>query len=75
MGEGSCKATRQAIEEQEATGEMGCSVCGKPASAHTCEQCDGDGYIDVMDPNHYGAVIGAAPCPAGCPTPKGLLGA
>jgi DnaJ-class molecular chaperone len=29
----------------------------------TCPKCDGDGYLDVMDPDHYGAVIGAQQCP------------
>lgn len=28
-----------------------------------CPKCDGDGYLDIMDPDHYGAVIGARPCP------------
>ena len=28
-----------------------------------CERCDGDGYLDVMDPDHYGAVIGMRECP------------
>ncbi|MCA9880307.1 MAG: hypothetical protein KC442_21075 [Thermomicrobiales bacterium] len=29
----------------------------------TCKRCDGDGWIEVMDPDHYGAVIGVRECP------------
>ena len=28
-----------------------------------CKKCDGDGWIEIMDPDHYGAVIGARTCP------------
>lgn len=31
-----------------------------------CDECEDDGYIEVIDPEHYGAVIGIAPCPFGC---------
>lgn len=65
-----CKATLQAVREQEAQGEFGCPICGERSEAHTCEECEDDGYIDVMDQNHYGAVIGPAPCPYGCTGPE-----
>lgn len=39
---------------------------------YKCETCEDDGYIEVMDPEHYGAVIGIAPCPRGC-EPKAAL--
>jgi DnaJ-class molecular chaperone len=28
-----------------------------------CPKCDGDGWIDIMDPDHDGAVLGARACP------------
>jgi len=32
---------------------------------HTkCVNCDGDGWVEIMDLHHYGAVIGGQPCPA-----------
>ena len=30
----------------------------------TCPECDGDGYVDLMDDD--GFVIGPGPCPRGC---------
>ena len=27
----------------------------------TCETCEGDGYVDIMD--DWGGVLGPAPCP------------
>lgn len=29
----------------------------------SCKKCDGDGWIEVMDPHHYGAVVGVMTCP------------
>ncbi|TXH50924.1 MAG: hypothetical protein E6Q97_19415 [Desulfurellales bacterium] len=28
-----------------------------------CPRCDGYGWIEVMDPDHYGVVIGGRECP------------
>lgn len=28
-----------------------------------CKRCDGDGWLEIMDPDHYGAVIGMRECP------------
>jgi hypothetical protein len=27
-----------------------------------CSHCGGDGWVKIMDPHHYGVVIGGAPC-------------
>jgi hypothetical protein len=32
-----CPATREAVEEQEENGEVGCPICGRPADAHPSE--------------------------------------
>lgn len=34
----------------------------KPTPAGTCPVCEGDGYVDVPDPE-TGGVLGPAPCP------------
>jgi DnaJ-class molecular chaperone len=28
-----------------------------------CVNCDGDGWVEIMDPHFYGAVIGGQLCP------------
>jgi DnaJ-class molecular chaperone len=33
------------------------------SASDSCQRCEGDGYLDIMDPDHYGAVIGARECP------------
>jgi hypothetical protein len=33
----------------------------------TCGECDGDGYVDVIDDATGGVVVGPMPCPYGCP--------
>lgn len=27
-----------------------------------CTRCDGDGWLEIMDPDHYGAVVGVKEC-------------
>lgn len=29
-----------------------------------CKRCDGDGWVEIMDPEFAGAVIGARECPS-----------
>lgn len=38
--------------------------------AQTCPQCDGDGYMAIVD--EWGGAVGSAPCPRGCDPPDSL---